>query len=64
MTRTPDDIFAYYLSSSGSAPHLFGDRLPQFEADFREILAAASPSGLFSMRTSDTELIIYRKRVD
>src|SRR5438552_5503766 len=50
VTRTPDDIFAYYLSASSSAPHLFGDRLAQFEADFREILAAASPFGLFSMR--------------
>ena len=61
IVRTVDDILANHLSGSGAAPHLFGDRLPQFEADVRRVLAEASPSGLFAERTGDTDLIIYRK---
>src|SRR5438132_8865248 len=61
IVRTADDILAYHLSGSGSAPHLYADRLPQFEADVRRVLGEASPSGLFAERTGDTDLIIYRK---
>ena len=61
IVRTPDDVLAYHLSSSNAAPHLFGDRLAEFDADVRRVLAEASPSELFAERTGDTELIIYRK---
>ncbi len=64
IVRTPDDVLAHHLSSSSSAPHLFGDRLAQFEGDVRQILADSSPSGRFAERTGDTELIIYRKPRD
>jgi SAM-dependent methyltransferase len=58
---TVEDVVAAYYSSSGTAPHLFGDRLPEFEAELRHVLADASPSGLFAVRTGDTELRVWRK---
>ena len=42
------------------APHLFGDRLPLFEADLRRVLAEASPDGAFAVRLPDNELKIWR----
>jgi SAM-dependent methyltransferase len=60
VERTVDDLVAEELSSSGSAPHLFGDRLADYEADLRAALAAVSPSGLFSVRLPDNALMIYR----
>jgi hypothetical protein len=60
LERSVDDVVAGVLSMSSSAPHLFGDRLAAFETDLRELLAQASPSGLFSMRVPDADLVIYR----
>jgi hypothetical protein len=60
IVRTADDLVAALFSSSGSAPHLFGSRLPEFESDLRDVLADASPSGLFAEQTGDTELRIWR----
>jgi SAM-dependent methyltransferase len=60
VERTVDDVVASVLSSSRSAPHLFGDRLTQFEADLRSLLAAATPTGCYAERTGDTELRIWR----
>ena len=59
VVRTADDIVAHYFSSSGSAPHLFGDRIESFEVDVRRVLAEASPAGIFVERTGDTELRIW-----
>jgi hypothetical protein len=42
-------------------PSLFGDRLAEFEAEFRRVLAEASPSGLFSEQSRDTEVLVWRK---
>jgi SAM-dependent methyltransferase len=61
LIRTIDDLVANEFSSSGSAPHLFGDRVGQFEADLRALLAEASPSGLFAVRMGDPEVRIWRK---
>jgi SAM-dependent methyltransferase len=61
VVRTIDDLVATQYSTSSTAPHLFGDRLPQFEAELRALLAAASASGRFAERTGDTELRIWRK---
>lgn len=61
VVRTVDDIVAAQYSNSASAPHLFGERLPQFEAELRALLAAASPTGLFAERTEDAELRVWRK---
>lgn len=60
LELTIDDRVAGNLSVSGSAPHLFGARLADFEADLRRLLAGASPSGLFSVRLPDNELKIWR----
>jgi SAM-dependent methyltransferase len=61
IVRTIDDLVAAQYSSSSTAPHLFGAGLPQFEADLRSLLAAASASGRFAERTGDTELRIWQK---
>jgi SAM-dependent methyltransferase len=60
IERTIDDIVAGVFSSSSTAPHLFGDRRQDFEADVRKILAQASPSGRFSVRLPDNILRIWR----
>lgn len=46
--RTCDEIAHAVYSLSSSAPHLFGDRLPDFDSDLRELLDAAAPDGVFS----------------
>jgi SAM-dependent methyltransferase len=61
IVRDVDGVLSSYLSNSFSAPHLFGDRLPQFEADVRAALASRSPSGLFWDWPGDTAIIIARK---
>jgi hypothetical protein len=60
VQRTADDIVALVFSVSSTAPHLFGDRRADFEADVRQILAEASPSGRFSVRLPDNILRIWR----
>jgi ubiquinone/menaquinone biosynthesis C-methylase UbiE len=61
LERTTDDVVASVFSSSGTAPHLFGDRLADFERDLRRLLWDASPTGWFSERTGDVELVFYRR---
>ena len=61
VIRTVDDLVAAQYSNSGSAPHLVGDRLHEFEGELRALLAAASPSGRFAELTGDTELRVWRK---
>jgi ubiquinone/menaquinone biosynthesis C-methylase UbiE len=56
-----DGVLANYWSMSFAAPHLFGDRRAQFEADVRAELAARSPSGLFWDWPGDTEILLARK---
>jgi ubiquinone/menaquinone biosynthesis C-methylase UbiE len=56
-----DGVLANYLSMSFAAPHLFGERLQTFEADFRAELAARSPSGLFWDWPGDTEILLARR---
>lgn len=60
LARSVDDVVAGVQSMSSSAPHLFGDRVAAFEADLRELLAEVSPSGLFSTRVPDVDLLIWR----
>ncbi len=56
-----DGVLANYFSTSFAAPHLFGDRRADFEADVRAALAARSPSGLFWDWPGDTEILLARK---
>jgi SAM-dependent methyltransferase len=61
LARDADDVVAAVFSLSGSAPHLFGDRLGEFERDLRDLLAAGSDSGLFSEQVPDLALVFYRR---
>ena len=58
VERTVDEIVASVFSLSGSAPHLFGDRLSDFEADLRALLA----DGPYAERRRETGLVIWRPR--
>lgn len=60
VERTIDDLVAARFSSSPTAPHLFGDRVGDFEAELRHLLAARSPSGRFSVRLPDNILRIWK----
>jgi SAM-dependent methyltransferase len=60
IVRTADQVVAERFSLSGSAPHLFGDRIGQFESDLRALLAGTSSSGRFSVRLQDNVLRIWR----
>lgn len=59
LDRTIDHLVATTFSSSPTAPHLFGERLDDFELDLRRLLADASPSGLFSVRLPDNIIRIW-----
>jgi SAM-dependent methyltransferase len=59
LTRTIDDLVAQRFSSSPTAPHLFGDRLDDFEADLRQLLSEASPFGVFSVRLPENVISIW-----
>jgi hypothetical protein len=59
--RDVDDIVAWVYSLSGSAPHLFGNRLEEFEVDLRHLLHDVAPSGLFAEQPPDTEVFIWRR---
>jgi len=60
LERTCDDVVAWAFSMSSSAPHLFGTGCDDFEADLRQLLGDASPSGLFSERQPSTEVFVWR----
>lgn len=62
LVRTCDDVVVWAFSMSYSAPHLFGPRRDDFEADLRRLLADASPSGRFSERQPSTDAVVWRKR--
>jgi len=55
-----DQVVAGRFSNSGTAPHLFGDRVGEFERDLRSLLADASAAGRFSVRLPDNILRIWR----
>jgi SAM-dependent methyltransferase len=59
IDRSIDQLVAQRFSSSSTAPHLFGSRLEEFETDLRQLLMAASPSGLFSVRLPDNVISIW-----
>ncbi|WP_406315047.1 class I SAM-dependent methyltransferase [Streptosporangium sp. NBC_01639] len=61
VNRTADDIVAWVFSRSDSAPHLFGDRLEDFERDLRTVLRQVSPDNRFAERLPATEMMTWRK---
>lgn len=60
IERTTDQEVANVFSMSSTAPHLFGERLPAFESDLRDLLATVSPNGRFSVYLRDNRLNIWR----
>ena len=60
--RSEDDVVASVFSLSSAAPHLFGDRLGDFEADLRRLLREAAPDGRFTERARPVALAIWRQR--
>ena len=58
LERSVEDVVAWVLSTSSTAPHLFGDRLDEFIADLRGVLLHVSPEGRFSEALSDNRLRI------
>lgn len=60
--RSADDVVAWVLSTSSTAPHLFGDRLDDFICDIRCLLLDVSPEGRFNVALSDNRLRIRRPR--
>ncbi|HMK12933.1 MAG TPA: methyltransferase domain-containing protein [Acidimicrobiales bacterium] len=62
IDRSVDDLVAQHLSSSSTAPHLFGDRLDHFVADVRSALLTANPSGRFPVTLPENHLRIWRLR--
>jgi SAM-dependent methyltransferase len=61
LVRDTESVVSGYFSFSWSAPHLFGDRVDEFAAELRELLALRSPEGVFWDWPGDTEVIIARK---
>ncbi len=61
LVQDIDGVIANYLSTSFCAPHLFGDRLAEFEAAMRRELGARSASGLFWDWPGDTEILLARR---
>jgi SAM-dependent methyltransferase len=62
LERSAEDVVAWVLSTSSTAPHLFGDRLGDFIKDLRCLLLDVSPEGRFSVALSDNRLRIRRPR--
>ncbi|GAB2907487.1 class I SAM-dependent methyltransferase [Streptomyces mayteni] len=59
LERTVEDVVAGVFSMSFSAPHLFGARRDDFEAELRRLLGDASTSGRFSERQPSTEVFVW-----
>jgi SAM-dependent methyltransferase len=61
LLRDSESVLSGYLSMSFSAPHLFGDRLDDFAAEVRALLAVRSADGMFWDWPGDTEVVMARK---
>jgi SAM-dependent methyltransferase len=64
VERSEDEIVASIFSVSGSAPHLFGSRLAEFERDLRHVLRRVSPGGRFCEVSQTMQLIIWTRPAD
>jgi SAM-dependent methyltransferase len=60
VERSAEQVFAAVHSLSGAAPHLFGERLADFDADLRRLLAGASGDGRFSEQMRGIDVDIWR----
>jgi SAM-dependent methyltransferase len=60
VERTSDQIVAAIFSLSSSTPHLFSERREAFEADLRQLLRDANPTGIFSEQMREIAVDIWR----
>lgn len=60
VDRSEDELVASVFSLSRAAPHLFGERVAEFEAELRALLRRTSPGGQFAERTSPVALDLWR----
>jgi SAM-dependent methyltransferase len=60
VERTVEQVVASVYSLSSCAPHLFGDRLPAFDEQLRQLLTGASDQGRFSEQMRSTTLSVWR----
>jgi len=61
LLRDSQSVLSGYFSLSSAAPHLFGDRLDDFAAEVRALLANRSADGIFWDWPGDTEVVMARK---
>jgi SAM-dependent methyltransferase len=60
VERTAEEVAASVYSLSGSAPHLFGNRLDAFNAELTQLLAAGSADDWYSEQMRSIALDIWR----
>lgn len=58
--RTEEEVVASVFSLSYAAPHLFGDRVADFERDLRALLRASAPDGQFAERMRGCAFEVWR----
>jgi hypothetical protein len=58
--RIAEQIAASVYSLFSAAPHVFGDRLEQVDAELRQLLADAGPGSRFSEQMRSIALGIWR----
>ena len=61
LVRDVESVLSGYLSMSFAAPHLFAERLPEFEGEVRALLWSRSASGQFWDWPGDTEIVLARR---
>ena len=61
LERSEGEIVASIFSVSGSAPHLFGARLAEFEHDVRATLRQVSPEGRFCELPRAGRLVVWTR---
>jgi SAM-dependent methyltransferase len=59
--RSEDQVVASMFSLSWAAPHLFGERIADFETDLRGLLRRVSPDGRFAEQAREVELVIWER---
>jgi SAM-dependent methyltransferase len=57
--RSEDEVVASVFSLSWAAPHLFDERITEFETDLRRLLRRVSPGGRFAEQAREVELVIW-----
>ncbi len=58
LVRDSESVLSGYFSMSSSTPPRFSDRVDDFAAEVRALLAARSPDGLFWDWPGDTEVVL------